>query len=120
NMHDPRVELDIAYHTDAAAPDDHRYHRAAQWIADRFQFHKLIVSVAIVDDPTIQEVNREHLDHDWPTDVVSFVIDQRDGVVEGEVIASHQTAERVHADAQWSVSDELLLYVVHGILHVAG
>ena len=55
-------------------------------------------------------------------DVISFVfeVDEEAGRVEGEIIASADTAARLAPDAQWRTEDELLLYVVHGLLHLAG
>ena len=46
------------------------------------------VSVAVVDDPTIHELNRRYLDHDYPTDVLSFTLDGRRGSLDGEVVSA--------------------------------
>lgn len=82
------------------------------------------LSVAIVDDATSQELNRRYLQHDYPTDVLSFNLqaeDSHDGPeVEGEVIVSADTALRASREYGWSTADELLLYVVHGVLHLVG
>ncbi len=78
------------------------------------------LSIAIVDDPTIHELNRRYLEHDRPTDVLSFTLERDAERLEAEVIASHQTAERVAASFGWTAADELLLYVVHGTLHAVG
>ena len=34
------------------------------------------ISVALVDDATIYELNRRYLNHDYPTDVISFVLER--------------------------------------------
>jgi len=78
------------------------------------------ISVAIVDDATIREVNRRHLQHDYATDVISFVLDREGGCLDGEVIVSADTARAVAADLAWPAEDELLMYVVHGTLHLVG
>jgi probable rRNA maturation factor len=114
------LELDIAYHTSVGSEDHARFRQAANWVANRFQLTRFVVSIAIIDDAAIQKLNCQHLDHDWPTDVISLVYEQGQAAVEGEVIASAETAERVCATAGWSANDELLLYVVHGLLHLAG
>ncbi len=124
-MHQPTIELDIAYHLsdcDAALPDqeDPRIAAAAHWVAEQFKLRKLYASIAIVDDETMRQLNAERLGHDWSTDVISFVLDELDGSVEGEVIASAETAAEICSAAGWSAMDELLLYIVHGLLHVAG
>ena len=50
------------------------------------------ISVAVVDDPTIARVHGEFLGDDSPTDVISFVFDSSPGRLEGEVVASADTA----------------------------
>jgi len=36
------------------------------------QVASAVLSVSIVDNPTIHTLNRDHLQHDYPTDVISF------------------------------------------------
>jgi len=92
------------------------------------------VSVAVVDDATIHEINRQFLCHDCPTDVISFVLERHESHLEGEIVASLETAIREAPRAKsagyvsgdravnghWSVRHELLLYIVHGALHLVG
>lgn len=121
-MPDPRdIQLEIT-HQAPAIDDRARYEQAAAWVAKHYGISSLQVSIAIVDDPTIHKLNREHLAHDWPTDVISFVfeVDEEQGRVEGEIIASVDTATRLAVDAHWRPEDELLLYILHGLLHLAG
>ncbi|HEY1786019.1 MAG TPA: rRNA maturation RNase YbeY [Pirellulales bacterium] len=78
------------------------------------------VSVAIVDDATIHRLNVEFLQHDYPTDVLSFLLERTGDQLEGEIIASADTATRNAQQYGWSPADELLLYVIHGTLHLIG
>jgi len=80
------------------------------------------VSVAIVNDATIREVNREHLDHDWATDSIAFSYadDPAPDGVDGEVVVSGETASREAAARGLDPRHELLLYVAHGTLHLLG
>ncbi len=114
------IELDIEYHVPSEIDDSPRYHQAAEWVVQKFKLKSLTASISIVDDPTIHRLNREHLDHDWPTDVISFVFESDDGKVDGEIIASADTASRLAQQAEWPTADELLLYIIHGLLHLAG
>ncbi len=118
------IELDIAFHVKSMDEAEKlllskRFEHAAQWVADHFNLDRLTASISVVDDATIHRLNRQHLQHDWPTDVISFVFDAGP-TVNGEVIASWDTAQRLSVAAQWPPHDELLLYVVHGLLHLAG
>ena len=79
-----------------------------------------MVSIAVVDDPTIHQINREFLEHDYPTDVLSFVLEDRAPHLEGELIVSTDTAIENAVEYGWSASNELLLYVIHGALHLVG
>jgi probable rRNA maturation factor len=78
------------------------------------------ISLAVVDDPTIHDLNRRWLDHDEPTDVLSFVLEQEGTSLEGEIIVSADTARARAGEFGWSVEAELALYVIHGALHLAG
>ena len=80
------------------------------------------VSVAVVDDATIHQINREYLDHDYETDVLSFVLekDEQHRFLVGEVIVSADTAKTVGEDVGVDTVDELLLYMIHGLLHLVG
>lgn len=79
-----------------------------------------VVSVAIVDDPTIHRLNKQFLAHDEPTDVLSFVLQQQSDRLEGEIIVSADTAQTAAARLGWPPEHELLLYAVHGALHLVG
>lgn len=78
------------------------------------------ISLAVVDDEAIHELNRRWLEHDEPTDVLSFVLEEADGYREGEIIVSADTALVRSGEFGWSAHEELLLYVIHGTLHLAG
>jgi probable rRNA maturation factor len=78
------------------------------------------LGVLITDDETIREINREHLSHDYETDVISFAYEQHESHVEGELVASVTTAVREANAMSRSALDELLLYIVHGTLHICG
>jgi probable rRNA maturation factor len=80
------------------------------------------ISVAVVTDVQMHELNRRYLNHDYPTDVLSFVI-ERDAAaqrLDGEIIVSADYAAREAQHFGWTADDELLLYVIHGSLHLAG
>ena len=78
------------------------------------------IEIAIVDDAKIRDLNKRHLQHDWETDVISFPYERSAGVVEGELIVSWETAVREAERTGWPPLTELVLYVVHGTLHLVG
>jgi len=78
------------------------------------------VSIAVVDDETIHGLNRRHLDHDEPTDVLSFLLEREADRLDGELVVSADTAARCAGQFGWSAAEELLLYTIHGALHLVG
>ncbi|MEM7312909.1 MAG: rRNA maturation RNase YbeY [Planctomycetota bacterium] len=77
-------------------------------------------NVAIVDNAEIHQLNREFLQHDYETDVISFLLAETGEPVEGELMVSAEMAANCAAEYGWSTIDELLLYVIHGTLHIVG
>ncbi|MEM6980675.1 MAG: rRNA maturation RNase YbeY, partial [Planctomycetota bacterium] len=90
---------------------------AAVAALDRKQCHRGEVQIRISNDATIHQINRQFLDHDYPTDVISFGYECEPPQVSGDVVVSVETAERQAESHGASVVEELLLYVVHGCLH---
>lgn len=78
------------------------------------------LSIALVDDSTIRDLNQQYLNHDWETDVISFVLDEGEGWLAGQLIVSTDTASRVAKEIESSFEAELALYVAHGTLHLVG
>ncbi|MCH7955857.1 MAG: rRNA maturation RNase YbeY, partial [Candidatus Marinimicrobia bacterium] len=78
------------------------------------------VSVLLVSDEEIQEVNKKYLGHDYATDVVTFPLHEGSKPIEGEIYVSLQTTERNSKLFNNSHSDEIIRVVIHGMLHLAG
>lgn len=100
--------------------DEQQLREAAIAVLSNSEFSSAAVSIAVVDDATIHELNRRHLDHDWPTDVLSFVLEGDNGHLEGEVIISADTAAAAAEELGCTAEREQLLYVIHGMLHLVG
>ncbi|QDT42321.1 Endoribonuclease YbeY [Gimesia alba] len=91
------------------------------------------ISLAFFGNPAVRALNQQYLAHDYDTDVLSFLLDSEADPeqqtteirgagkrIEGEVIVSAEMAVAMAEKYQWSAKHELLLYVVHGLLHLCG
>lgn len=85
------------------------------------------LSISLVDDREIQELNREHRGKDKPTDVLSFPLYEpgesapHEGErLLGDVVISVDTARRQAADYDAPLQNEMYRLLIHGILHVLG
>lgn len=114
------MDVEIANQQSTLAVDEDRLRGVCLAIATDAGYTAGALSLAVVDDPTIHELNRRHLAHDYPTDVLSFPLLDDPPRLEGEVIVSADTARANAAEYGWPAEDELLLYVVHGVLHLVG
>jgi probable rRNA maturation factor len=102
------------------ACDVKRMKKAIRSIAEDYGWADGDISVALMSDAEIREINSKHLSHDYATDVISFDLSNSNDFLEGEIIASVETADREAEDHSWQGDDELLLYVIHGMLHIIG
>lgn len=75
------------------------------------------LSIAVIGDDRMREVNRSCLAHDYATDVLSFPM-ASEPILMGEVLISADTARREAARRGHSAYHELLLYAVHGVMHL--
>ena len=79
------------------------------------------ISVAVVSDEQIHQLNKQYLAHDYETDVLSFNLGETGTAgLAGEVIVSADTAIRSANERGIKPTDELALYVIHGTLHLVG
>lgn len=79
------------------------------------------VTLAFVDSPHIHRLNKQFLNHDEPTDVLTFPYTVPGAKsLEGEVVIGYEVAKEYATDRGHDVGLELVLYVIHGCLHLCG
>jgi probable rRNA maturation factor len=113
--------------------------RRAEKMLDHLGLSGVELSLALVDDANIHELNRTYRSKDKPTDVLSFPLHERpsgwkpkgirgeeigagwphQGPI-GDVILSIDTAKRQAEAAGRPLLDELSMLLAHGILHLLG
>lgn len=114
-------EIELTHAGDDSAFDARLLESAVRKVLEGERVPQARISLAIVDDPTIHDLNVRFLNHDYPTDVLSFPLSEPGSqLVEGEIVVSLDTATRCAGQYSCSVQNELCLYCVHGILHLVG
>ena len=78
------------------------------------------VSVTFLGPTRMRALNREHLGHDHPTDVISFALPTPDGGLVGDVYICGAVAATAAKRLGIPARQELIRLVVHGTLHVLG
>lgn len=92
-------------------------HRAK---SENLPYSEYSLNVVYLGDDEIHEMNREYLDHDYPTDVITFTLESEGESLEGEVYIGAETARRQAAEYGVSLSHEIMRLAVHGALHLMG
>ena len=121
------VRADSAYRKKI---DSRRLREAAQrTLAHESAPSRAEITLVITGDDEIRDLNRQYRDVDAPTDVLSFAEAEADArfvaapdesAYLGDVVISYPRAVAQAISAGHSVADELLLLVVHGVLHLVG
>jgi len=82
------------------------------------------LSIVLTDDARLQEMNRDYLGIDAPTDVLSFPASESDPETGsryiGDILISIPSAKEQATAAGHALESEVQLLVVHGVLHLLG
>jgi probable rRNA maturation factor len=79
------------------------------------------LTIVLTDDTRLQELNRDYLGIDAPTDVLSFPASETDPETGARYIGDILISiPRAQAQADHAVESEVQLLVVHGVLHLLG
>jgi probable rRNA maturation factor len=83
------------------------------------------LSLSLVDDREITELNQQYLLRDRPTDVLAFPMQEGsfsdiNPHLLGDVVISIETAGRQAAEKKHSLAEEVCVLLIHGILHLSG
>ncbi len=113
----------ITYQTDGVAMPDIKKREVTEWIKQvAANYGKRVGEVAYIfcNDEKILEVNRQYLQHDYYTDIITF--DYTEGSrISGDLFISLDTV-RTNAEqfADGDYHRELHRVIIHGILHLCG
>jgi probable rRNA maturation factor len=82
---------------------------------------RAMVSITLVSSRDMARLNREHLGHRGPTDVITFALgDDGSGVLVADIYICPDVARQQAAEWNVGVRDEVARLVVHGVLHSCG
>lgn len=111
------VHVSIDSRSSAFEVDRERLEAIARFALAAEKIRRAAIDVVLVDDATIHELNRKFLDHDYPTDVLTFPYAHHP-VLQGEIVIGLDHAKQAAPEYGKSPQAETELYLVHGILHL--
>lgn len=96
--------------------------RLALWLQNVAEAHNRILDglgYIFCDDETILDVNRQFLNHDYYTDIITFDYSNRRRI-SGDMVISLDTVRTNAEQFAKSYDSELLRVIIHGVLHLCG
>ena len=112
----------ISYQTEGVKMPSIKRRETSAWIKSVALTHgKKIGDIAYIfcDDEKILEVNREYLQHDYYTDIITFDYTE-ENVISGDLFISLDTVRSNSEQLGVSYEQELHRVIIHGILHLCG
>ena len=112
----------ITYQTEGIKMPDIKKRETTEWIkAVAATYEKRIGEIAYIfcSDEKILEVNRQYLQHDYYTDIITF--DYCEGNrLSGDLFISLETVKTNSEQFNTPYEEELHRTIIHGILHLCG
>lgn len=96
--------------------------RLEKWIDAVAKSHNHILgplTYIFCDDPKILDVNRQFLNHDYFTDIITFDY-SRGRMISGDMFISLDTVRSNSEVVGVTYDQELLRVIIHGVLHLCG
>lgn len=112
----------ITYQTDGVKMPVIKRRETSTWIRNvAGTYDKKVGEIAYIfcSDDKILEVNREYLEHDYYTDIITFDYTE-DDVISGDLFISLETVRTNSEHFGSTYEEELNRTIIHGILHLCG
>lgn len=114
--------MTISYQTEGVKMPAIGKRETTEWIKAVAESHgKRVGEIAYIfcSDEKILEVNREYLQHDYYTDIISFDYTEGDKIA-GDLFISLDTVATNATQFHTTHEEELYRVIIHGILHLCG
>ena len=115
--------MSISYYTENVnLPKKFKRRQATQWIKNIIRNHAKQLGAIVYlfcDDEKILEINRQYLQSDYYTDIITF--DYTEGtVLTGDIYISMDTVKSNSEKYKTDFLEELHRVIIHGVLHLCG
>jgi probable rRNA maturation factor len=105
--------------------DTGRLRRSLKRLLKELDYRENEISLLLVNDDQIREINRTYLKRDRPTNVISFSMTEGSfghihPEILGDIIISTETAVRDARTGHLDFMDEMEFLLIHGLLHLIG
>lgn len=114
----------ISFYSTESAKDWVNVEERKAWVQKVADYHSAslgVLSFILNSDAELRAMNKQFLDHDYETDVLTFDLSKEgSSYIEGEIYISIDRVEAQAAHYGVSIDDELDRVLIHGLLHLIG
>ena len=114
--------MSVSFHTEEIPFNLKQKLRHKQWIREWILLHKKIpgdLSFVFTSNERIRHINRDYLNHNYFTDVISFDYSV-DRIVSGDIFIGLEEVKRNAEFYGQELEDELRRVMIHGVIHLLG
>jgi len=112
----------MLFFSEEVSKPDLKYNKIKKWLQKVFDLENKTpgeISVIFTSDNYLLEINKEYLQEDYYTDVISFNYND-ENLVQGDIFISSERVKENSELYKVNYENELLRVIVHGVLHLIG
>ena len=93
-------------------------HKLISSLKSEFNLAISSLSISFINSEELLDINKEYLNHDYETDVITFNYSKKLKEIDGEILISYEEAKRNAKNFKVTYGKELCRLVIHGMLHL--
>lgn len=78
------------------------------------------LTIILCSDEYLLEMNKNHLNHDYYTDIITFDLSESEDEISGELYISLDRVKENAGHFRTAIEKELYRVMIHGVLHLLG
>jgi len=93
-------------------------HKLISLLKKEFNLSISFLSISFISSSELRDINKEFLNHDYETDIITFNYSRKLKDIDGDILISFEEARRNAKKYDVTYGKELSRLVIHGMLHL--
>lgn len=114
---------EIHFHTEDVDFEISNISEISSWIQDTIEntgFLLREINFIFCSDNYLLAINKQYLDHDYYTDIITFDNSEKKDEIEGDIFVSIERIKENAENLNSTFEEELHRVLIHGVLHLTG
>ena len=96
------------------------FHSLIYNLTNELNIKLVFLAIHFVDQTTIIKINKDYLNHEYSTDIITFGYSEDLDNIDAEIFISYIDAKKNAENFGVTLEDELTRLIIHGLLHLVG